>query len=216
MSLTAEKVYEEVCENWRFLAKWRQLGFAGHLTVLTAVLSFAAVGADRGYPPSIIAFCFLLASVVGPIFWLADSRTHRLTTDACEAARGLEEACGNAGFFKVNNLNDKAADIKHSRHRRWFQWDRHSYATALLFGGSSLFCFVLAVMLWTGVGPQHPRPLTAVWEYKIIQTPASKTANFPADFGDQMTKAGADGWEFLSTGTDPSTGAFIILRRSKK
>jgi len=215
MDQTEERVYEQANENWRFLAKWRQMAFAGHLTVLAATLSFASSAADHGYSQILIGLCFLFAAGVGPIFWIADRRTHRLTMHACRA--GLELENGKPGFFRVNAILDREESVRHDLNRGWRRMDSHSKAATLLFIGSSVVCFaVAAIVMFTGVVASQ-RPTTIVWNYTIIHGPVTvnNPANSSASLGDQLSQATADGWEFVSTGTDQSIGAFIIVRRSK-
>ena len=85
MGLTTEKVYEQASENWRFLARWRQLAFAGHLAVLAGTVSLINFAVEHSYSRFAIGTVLLLFAGIGFIFWIADRRTHRLTMHACRA-----------------------------------------------------------------------------------------------------------------------------------
>jgi uncharacterized membrane protein HdeD (DUF308 family) len=85
MDPTKEKLYEQVNENWRFLAKWRQMAFAGHLAVLAGALSFTNFAVEHAHSGFVVGLCFLLVAGLSYIFWIADVRTHRLTMHACES-----------------------------------------------------------------------------------------------------------------------------------
>src|SRR5260370_33191452 len=99
------KIYEQVNENWRFLAKWRQLVFAGYLAVLAGAASFFNFAAEHAYPRPIIGGCLLFLAGICFVFWITDRRTHRLTMHACEAGAELEGT--TPGFFRVNAKLDK-------------------------------------------------------------------------------------------------------------
>ncbi|MCX5734997.1 MAG: hypothetical protein NTW68_11815, partial [candidate division NC10 bacterium] len=133
MDQTTEKIYEQVNENWRFLAKWRQLAFAGHLAVLAGALSFINFAVEHAYPRWAIGSCLLLLSGFGLIFWIADRRTHRLTMHACQAGVELEET--KTGFFRVNARLDADEGIRHFGFRG-LRMCGHSLAAFLLFFGS--------------------------------------------------------------------------------
>jgi len=137
MDEATEEIYKQVNENWRFLARWRQLAFAGYLTAVYGGLSLINLAIDHGYPRWVIGICFLLLSGVAYIFWIFDERTHRLTMHACEAAVTLEETAGQKGFFRVNKDLDAENGVLHSGHRGLWM-DGHSMAANLLFRGSSI------------------------------------------------------------------------------
>lgn len=212
MDPTTEKIYEQVNENWRFLAKWRQMAFAGHLAVLAGALSFTNFAVEHAYSRIVVGFCFLLVAGLSFIFWIADRRTHRLTMHACAAGAELEGT--KAGFFRVNATLDSEERVRHDVSRRW-RMCGHSKAAFLLFVGSSAVFLIAAIITFAGSIPSQGRK-TAVWTYTIIHGPVTDAVASPGSLGKQLSRATAEGWDFVSTGTDPSIGSFVILRRETK
>ncbi len=203
----AAKIYDQVNENWRFLAKWRQLAFAGHLAVLAGALSFINSANEHTYPRVVIGTCLLLFSAFGIIFWIADRRTHTLTMHACQAGVDLEN--GTRGFFTVNAALDQATGVDHSR--RWT--DSHSRAADFLFLGSTIAFFVAGVyVLCASWGPH-----TSAWDYTIVHEAVEGTVDTSPGFLDEeLRKAVAGGWEFVSLGNDSHGRSLIVLKRHKR
>jgi hypothetical protein len=211
MDLTPEKIYEEANEIWRFLAKWRQLAFAGYLAVLAGTLSFTNFAVEHAYTHWVIGGCLLLFSGISFILWIADRRTHRLTMHACTAGAELEGT--RPGFFRVNARLDAQEGVRHDGRAVWS--DSHSRAAALLFLGSTLVFFLAGIGAFIGAVPTQ-REQKPLWEYSIVGGPLTANATSPASLGQQLDRAAAEGWEFVAIGGDPSTGSFIIVRRHKK
>ena len=210
--LTPEKIYEEANENWRFLAKWRQLAFAGYLAAIAGILSFINFAVEHAYSHWVIGVCCLLFSGLGCIFWIVDRRTHRLTMDACDAGAALEGTW--QGFFRVNARKD-AREKEYQVGRRAVWRDRHSRAASLLFLGSALAFLLIGILAFIGVLPrQNEQKL--LWEYSIVRGPLAANATSRASLGQQLEGAAAEGWEFVAIGQDSSIGSFIIIRRHKK
>lgn len=212
MDTPKETIYEQVNENYRFFAKWRQMAFAGHLAVLAGALSFSSSAVEHGYSQNLFGFCFLLVSGLSIVFWIADRRTHRLTMHACKA--GVELEGSSAGFFHVNATLDANEGVRHDDLRRW-QMCSHSKAAFLLFLGSSVVFAVAAVIAFAG-GFTHKAANARVWDYTLIHGSVTNSATSASSLVEQLARASSNGWEFVSTGTDPSSGAFMILRRQKK
>jgi hypothetical protein len=141
MDQTTEKIYEQVNENWRFLARWRQLAFAGHLTAMYGGLSLISLAKEHAYPRWAIGSCFLMLAGVSYIFWIFDRRTYRLTMHACEAGVGLEMESQKMGFFRVNAKLDAEQKVHSLRP------DGHSMAANLLFRGSSLLLAISGLLM---------------------------------------------------------------------
>ena len=156
MDETIAKLYEQVNENWRFLAKWRQLAFAGYLAVLAGAISFINFATEHAYSRRVIGGCFLFLAGICFIFWITDRRTHRLTMHACRAGVELEET--KPGFFRVNAKLDQEDRVLHSGRRGW-RLDSHSLAALLLFVGSMLVFGIAGLVLmlapsnWGELGP---------------------------------------------------------------
>lgn len=234
-------VYSQVNENWRFLAKWRQIAFTGQLAVLAGALSFTNAAVDHSLSPLVVVLCFLLVVLLSIVLWIADKRTHTLTMHACRAGVGLEGDL--KGFFRVNKELDYSAEVGHGINldpgaeadqikghrvrakvgrwlRRWLRywWHRESHSKAvdlLCFGSAALFA-VLAGLILSGRF-QSTDGTRDSWDYVVIHGPivASPTSG-SVSLAQQLTRASGDGWEFVATGTDDTSGPFVIVRRHKK
>jgi hypothetical protein len=143
MTSTQEKIYEQVNENYRFLAKWRQLAFAGHLAVLAGAFSFIGKAPEDGNSRTLISLCLLVVSAIGFIFWIADRRTYNLTMHAVGAGKTLEGPDG--GFFSENLKKDSEEREGTSKGRR--KWhSSHTVAARALFLGSAGLCAIAAIV----------------------------------------------------------------------
>ncbi len=202
VTATEEKIYEQVNENYRFLAKWRQLAFAGHLAVLAGALSFVNLAVERDYSRGFVALCFVLVAGIGVIFWIADRRTYSLAMHAVQAGKKLEGTSG--GFFSENLSQDSAG-------RKWHS--SHTMAVRALFLGSAGVFLVAAIIAIAGGIPSRTQ---TGWEYSIIYGPITNAATPAGTLAAQLDRAITEGWEFVSTGSEPSSGAFMLIRRHKK
>jgi hypothetical protein len=117
------------------------------------------------------------------------------------------EAIFQASLLLVHATTD------HSR--SWRRMCGHSSAANLLFRGSSAVFLVLAISTWLYGFPLRDRNPDA-WDYTILNGAFATAVSSPGSLGVQVGRATTEGWEIVSTGADPSGGAFVILRRPKK
>ena len=205
-----EVIYQAANENWRFLAKWRQLALAGQLAVLAGALSFTNAAFDHSFSPSVLAACFIFMALISVVLWIVDRRTHRLTMDACRAGTALEGA--EKGFFRVNQERDSAEGVDH---RHWYR-DSHSVAAAILCLGSTFIFIFLAISVELGFFSQATST-KKLWDYRVLHVPlVAPPSSTSAPLEEQLSRASEDGWELLAAGTDSTNGPFLILRRHKK
>ncbi len=202
--MDAKDVYKEVNANWRFLAKWRQIAFAGQFALVACALSFTKVAVDQSLSSFVVVPCFLLVDFLSVVLWIADKRTHELTMDACDAGVQLE---GNEkGFFSTNRTSDE---------RRCTIWG-HSVAALLLCLGSVLVFTFLAIFVAF-------KPFSSasgekeIWDYRVLHGPVVTSPSLTApSLQEQLSQAGRERWELVANGTDATSGPFLILRRIKK
>jgi len=136
----SEKAYEEVGANYRFFLAWRHASFAGMLLILfgTAQLTFSALK-DQ---PTMAWLVPVLASPLGVLLWIVDTRTRDLYHAAIRAGKKLE---GDAGGF-YTELSQVTLPVGSSAFGRLSQ----SGALNLLFLGSSVAMLALGMFLrWT-------------------------------------------------------------------
>jgi uncharacterized membrane protein HdeD (DUF308 family) len=237
MDPTVEKIYEQANENWRFLAKWRQLVFAGYFAVVAGALSIINSAADHAYPLWVFAIFFFFLSWICFILFVADKRTHRLTMDACDAGVELED--GVSGFFTINRRKDRNDGVNHpgeprtemesSSKKGWLArmidsiltMENHSLAVRGLFIGSGvifLFAGAFCFCLWCAScgTPSWASGTSAAWEYTVVQGTVTSSSAVSGSLDKNLNRATADGWEFVAVGNDTGGGSFVILRRHKR
>jgi hypothetical protein len=204
-----DKIYQEIGENYRFFAKWRQLAFAGYLAVLAAAMSFLNSAVEHQYSRCLVGFCFFLAAAIGVIFWIADRRTTELAFYAIEAGKSLE--AGKAGFFTVTLKRD----AERSTCQKFFN---HSRAAGVLYLGPAILGFValLVTAFWPcAIGLHNGTKVETVWEYKIIAFEGSVTNGET-----QVNQLARDGWMVVSHSTSPESApaphSSVILGRPKE
>jgi len=208
------KIYEQVNENWRFLAKWRQLAFAGYFAVLAGALSFINFATEHAYSHQLIGGFFLFLAGICLIFWIADRRTHQLTMQACRAGVALEDT--KPGFFRVNDRLDKEAGVTHSGFRGWWK-DSHSRAALLLFLGSMLiFGYIGGEELRRTPVASDIGGNSALWDYTVIHGTVTVAGTSSGSLEKDLNRAAADGWELVGMGSDSGAGTLVILRRHRR
>src|SRR5882724_11581303 len=116
-SAMKEEIYKEVGQNYRFLAKWRQLAFAGYLAVLAAAMSFTSSAVAHEDTQWLVACCFRVVAGLGNIFWLAARRTHQITQYAMQSGRRLEGA--EHGFFAEHETQDATTGLVGHKLTAW-------------------------------------------------------------------------------------------------
>jgi hypothetical protein len=140
-------LYTQTNENWRFLARWRQLAFAGFLGVIAGTLAFFKSSTELLYSKYVVSCVLIFVALLGIIFWLADRRTHRLTMHACFSGQKLEKK--KPGFFTINSIMDENDKIKHDQ-KRGLRMCGHSWAALLLFIGTSIIFSIggVFILIW--------------------------------------------------------------------
>jgi hypothetical protein len=218
--------YLQANENWRFLAKWRQIAFAAQLAILAGALSFANVAAEHSFSRAVAVPCFLFVAFLSLVLRMVDRRTHKLTMHACKASVELEG--GRRGFFSVNKNLDAEEKVQHGpdpsvnkksrvpeKLRRWWHWDGHSKAADLLCLGSVLVSLWLAIFAVFG-GLSSTTRTKEPWDYRVLHGAlVGSLSSGSASLDEQLNRASEDGWELFSTGTDATNGTFLILRRRR-
>ena len=133
----SDKAYEEVGSNYRFFLAWRHASFAGMLLILfgAAQLTFDMLQ-DQ---PRIAWLVPILASPLGVMLWIIDTRTRDLYHAAIRAGRKLE---GEAGGF-YTELSQVTLPVGASAFSRLSQ----SVALNLFFLGSSVAMLALGLLL---------------------------------------------------------------------
>jgi hypothetical protein len=90
-----EKIYEELCNNYRYFLTWRHAAFAGHVLAIggTIALCITAIKDDSN-----IAYLIpLFASPIGIILWLFDLKIRKIYRAIYAYGEKLE--VGFDGYF---------------------------------------------------------------------------------------------------------------------
>jgi hypothetical protein len=105
-----EKIYAELCNNYRYFLNWRHAAFAGNLAAIGGTL-FMVFSVGKNIPD--IAFLIpLFASPIGIVLWLLDIKIRRIYRSIYEAGRELEG--DYPGYFKQLPLI-RSTRITHSK-----------------------------------------------------------------------------------------------------
>jgi hypothetical protein len=133
-----DKRYEEIGTNYRFFLGWRHASFAGDLVIIYGVLSLTlSIYKDM---PSIAWIIPAIGCPVGVLLWIIDVRTRELYHAAIRAGKDLEGMEG--GFFTQLSI------VAVPKGSSPFKKKTQSAALNLLFIGSSVFLFILAIGLF--------------------------------------------------------------------
>lgn len=100
-----EKIYEELCNNYRYFLTWRHAAFAGHILAIggTIALCITAIRDANN-----IAYLIpLFASPIGIILWLFDLKIRKIYRAIYSYGEKLEE--GSEGYF--NSLRKVGASF---------------------------------------------------------------------------------------------------------
>jgi len=91
-----EKLYEELCHNYRFFLTWRHAAFAGNILAIggTIALSISALKQS----PEIAYLLPLFASPIGIFLWLLDIKIRKIYRAIHASGEQLED--GYEGYFK--------------------------------------------------------------------------------------------------------------------
>ena len=97
--MSDDKVYEELCGNYRYFATWRQLAFAAGIGVSGAVFK---VGVDSGFSSEAFMLAAAGNAITQLVFVWADLRTIELVKNA--VLKGAELEKPHSGFFTADNV----------------------------------------------------------------------------------------------------------------
>ena len=132
-----DKAYEEVGSNYRFFLAWRHASFAGMVVILYGTIQLT-VSALKDQPH----FAWLvpiLASPLGVLLWIVDTRTRDLYHATIRAGKALEGEVG--GFYT------ELSRVTIPPGRSAFSRRSQSAALTVLFLGSSFVMVALGILL---------------------------------------------------------------------
>ena len=132
-----EKIYEEVGANYRFFLTWRHATVAGYFVIMYGIITLTiSIYKDAPKLAGIVPF---LGAFIGWGFWLIDRRTQEIYHAAIRAGKELEGFRG--GFYS------QVSKIILPPGSSPFKKNSHSGIIKVLFIGSSILLFILAIIL---------------------------------------------------------------------
>lgn len=132
----SDKAYAEVGANYRFFLAWRHASFAGMLLILFGAAQLTGTLKEQPHQAWLVP---ILASPLGVLLWLIDTRTRDLYHAAIRAGMKLEGEAG--GFYtELSQVTIPAGASAFSR-------PSQSAALNVLFLGSSGALLVLGLLM---------------------------------------------------------------------
>jgi len=130
-----DELYKEIGANYRFFLGWRHASFAGNLIILYGVITLCVSTYES--EPRWSFLIPLLASPIGTLLWMIDSRTRDLYHAAIRAGKELEGS--NGGFYT------KLSEVALSPDTSSFKKITQTGASMSFFWGLPLF-FLFALL----------------------------------------------------------------------